>query len=307
MKVSIVGAGRVGSSLAFAALMRGYVREMALIDVAGELAEGEALDLRHATSLIHPVSIYGGDDYSASEGSDIAIITAGSRRRPDETRLALVNRNVSIVRSAVESLLKYNKSCILLVISNPVDVLTYIAYKISGFPKNKVLGSGTALDTARFRSLLGEHFGVDPTQATALILGEHGDSMVPIWGTASIDGIPLTAYPGYEEKEARGIFERTKRSGAEVIAKKGGAGFSIAVAAETIIESIALDKKAVMPVSSYIDGPYGLRDVCLSLPTVVGREGVEGIVEIPLAPEEMELLKFSAEALRGAIAEAAKE
>ncbi|MDH7571246.1 MAG: L-lactate dehydrogenase, partial [Armatimonadota bacterium] len=300
MKVSIIGgAGRVGSNTAYALQLAGKVSEIALIDVMAEQAEGEALDLRHGASLASPQRfVWGG--YEQAAGSDFVVITAGLRRKPDEPRLALINRNVDLFRSILAELRKVSLApdAKLVVVANPVDILTQIAVKESGLPKERVIGTGTLLDTTRFRSFLGEHFKVAQTQVNALILGEHGDSMVPVWSTATINGVPLASFPGYREEEVRAIFDATKASGARVIALKGGAGYSIAVATVHLLNAMVLDTKEVLPVSTYHTGCMGIEDVCLSLPTVIGRKGVEGVVEMALWEKEKAALHNSARVLR---------
>lgn len=288
MKVSIIGGGgRVGSNAAYALQLGGKINELAIVDVAREMAEGEALDLRHGIALAGSQKIYAGG-YEAVEGSDVVVITAGLRRKPDESRLELINRNVALFRGILEevSKVKLPASAVVVVVSNPVDVLTKLAVDGAGVPAKQVIGLGTLLDTTRFRSLLAEHFKVNPLDINALILGEHGDSMVPIWSSATINGTPLESFPGYSKETVEGIFDFTKKSGAEVIKLKGGAGYAVGVAIRRLVEAIATDEKAVLPVSSLQDGIFGIKDVCLSLPTVVGKGGVEGLIEIKLSDDE---------------------
>ncbi len=278
------------------------MREVGLIDVAEDAARGEALDLLHGSAFVAPQRFYAGG-YELVPEADLVIITAGLRRRPDESRLALINRNVALFREILGKAKEagWKEGAVLLVVTNPVDVLTYLAVRESGLPPERVMGLGTMLDTTRFRSLLAEHFGTDPTQVDALILGEHGDSMVPIWSTATVNGVPIKNLPGYSEAAVQEIFERTKGSGAEVIRLKGGAGYAVGVAVREVVNAIALDRKAVLPVSSLLQGAYGIRQVCLSVPTVVGRFGVEGHVEMGLWPKELSGLQRSAEVLRETI------
>jgi len=300
MKVSIIGgAGRVGSNAAFALQLVGAVREVVLVDVMQEAAEGEALDLRHGAALAGPRRFRAGG-YGEVTGSDIVIITAGLRRKPDESRLELIGRNVSLFRSLLDEIkrIELADSAILLVVANPVDILTAIAVAESGFPPERVIGTGTLLDTTRFRSFLAEYFGVDPRHVNALILGEHGDSMVPIWSTAAVNGVPLASLPGYDEARVRQIFEDTRKSGAEVIRLKGGAGYAIGVVIAELVNVIARDAMAELPVSTAPRGAYGIRDVCLSLPTVVGRAGVINVIEMKLWEEEKDKLLNSARVLR---------
>lgn len=305
MKVSIIGgAGRVGSNAAYALQLVGWAREIALVDVMQEQAEGEALDLRHGASLASS-QVFTSGGYEQVAGSDVVVITAGLRRKPDEPRLALINRNVALFRSILGEVKKVSlpPTAILMVVTNPVDILTQIAVQESGIPRERVIGTGTLLDTTRFRSFLGEHFGVAQPQVDALILGEHGDSMVPIWSSATINGVPLASFPGYKEDEVRAIFDATKKSGARVIALKGGAGYSIGLVVAQLVNAIAGDTKQVLPVSTLQTGLLGIDGVCLSVPTVVGRAGAEALVGIQLAPEEKEALENSARVLKETFAQ----
>lgn len=300
MKVSIIGGGgRVGSNAAFALQLGGLVREMAIVDVAREMAEGEALDLRHGTSLVASQKIYAGGP-EAINGSDIVVITAGLRRKPDESRLDLINRNVALFRGILEDVKKAKlpDGAKIVVVSNPVDILTKMAVDAKIVPAEKVIGLGTLLDTTRFCSLLAEHFDVDPLGVNALILGEHGDSMVPIWSSATINGTPFESFPGYEKATVQGIFDFTKKSGAEVIRLKGGAGYAVGVAIRELVHAIILDKQAVLPVSTLQHGALGISDICLSLPTVIGRDGALKIIEIAASDDEKEGLRNSAQVLK---------
>ena len=300
MKVSIIGGGgRVGSNAAYALQLGGLAKEIAIVDVAEEIAQGEALDLRHGASIAGSQRIYAGG-YEAVAGSDIVIITAGLRRKPDESRLDLINRNVILFKGILDEVkkVKLPAGAIVLVVSNPVDILTYLAVKSLNLPPSRVIGLGTALDTVRFRSLLAEYFEVDPTDVDALILGEHGDSMVPIWSSATINGVPLCSFPNYDETEVRGIADFTKKSGAEVIRLKGGAGYAVGLAIKQVVDAIVLDKKAILPVSSLMQGYMGINDVCFSVPTVVGRSGAEKLIVIALSDEEKSALVRSADTLR---------
>jgi L-lactate dehydrogenase len=231
------------------------------------------------------------------------VITAGLRRKPDESRLDLINRNVElfleILGQARSAGLK--RDAIILVVSNPVDVLTYLAVRQLEIPSTRVIGLGTQLDTARFRSLIADGLQLPPTQVSSLILGEHGDSMVPIWSAAQAAGLPLERFPGWSSSVAESIFQRTRGSGAEVIKLKGGAGFAVGLSIREVIHAVALDQKRILPVSTRVDGPYGIRDVCLSIPTVIGLQGVESQLEIPLWPKEHSGLQHSAQVLRETI------
>ena len=303
MKVSIIGGGgRVGSNAAYALQLGGLAKEIAIVDVAEELAQGEALDLRHGASIAGSQKIYAGG-YEAVAGSDIVVITAGLRRKPDESRLDLISRNVVLFRGILGELkkVKLSPNAIVLVVSNPVDILTHLAVETLGLPAKRVIGLGTVLDTTRFRSLLAEYFEVDPTDVDALILGEHGDSMVPIWSSATINGVPLQSFPNYDEEKVRGIFDFTKKSGAEVIRLKGGAGYAVGLAIRSVVDAIILDKKAILPVSSLVDGYRGISGVCFSVPTVVGRDGVEKLINIALTGEEEAALVNSSNVLKATL------
>lgn len=300
MKVSIVGGGGLVGSCAGFALQCGRVaREIALIDVNADLALGQALDILHGAPSVADQVITSGS-YEHIPSSDIVCITAGLRRKPDESRLDLINRNtdlfVQILQQVKAAGLK--EAAKVLVVSNPVDILTYVAAKSLGLPETQVLGLGTQLDTIRFCSLISQELQVPPTQTKALILGEHGDSMVPVWSSATVGGLPLEKYPGWNNNSANQLFKRTKGSGAEVISKKGGAGFAVGIAIRDVIESIILDSRKILPVSSVQSGCFGIRDVALSVPTVVGKCGAVDRIELDLWPKEMQGLRTSASSLR---------
>ncbi len=300
MKVSIIGGGGlVGSCAAYALQCGGLAREIALLDVNQELAVGHALDLQHGGPSTADQRIVGGG-YEHIPDSDIICITAGLRRKPDESRLDLINRNtdlfVNILRDVKAAGPK--SSAIVLVVSNPVDILTYVAAKQLDLPTDQVIGLGTQLDTIRFCSLIAEQLGTPPTQTRALILGEHGESMVPIWSSATVAGLPLDKYPGWSPNLATELFTRTRGSGAEVIKRKGGAGFAVGIAIRDVIDAIILDQRRVLPVSSVQNGCFGVRDVALSVPTVVGRGGVIDRMEIDLWPKEVQGMRASGAALR---------
>lgn len=300
MKVSIIGGGgRVGSDAAFALQLTGIVREIALLDANPDMAAGEALDLRHGAS------IYGGQtftsgDYGVIEGSDCVVITAGLRRKPDESRLDLINRNLGLFKGILEEVrkLKLNPNSTILVVSNPVDILTQCTVESGILPPNQVLGLGTVLDTARFRSLIAESLKVNALDVKAMILGEHGDSMVPIWSSATIGGVPITSVSGWTQKSADEMFQATKTSGAEVIRQKGGAGRAVGASIAEVVNSIALDAGRHLPVSALQTGTLGIEGVCLSLPTVVGRNGAKSILAPAVSETEKELLHKSAQALK---------
>jgi len=305
MKVTVIGGGgRVGSNAAFALQCAGLVSEIQILDANTEMAEGEALDLLHGASSLGDQRIYAGD-YERAKDSDIFVITAGLRRKPDESRLDLINRNVALFRQILDSVRTAGlKACArVFVVSNPVDILTYLAVEALDLPPEQVFGLGTMLDTARFRSLIAEHHGLAPTQVKALILGEHGDSMVPIWSSATVAGLPLGGLPTCSPMLRNQLFERTKNSGAEVIRRKGGAGWAVAATIAETVHAVLLDKQSLLPVSSLQQGKaYGIRDICLSVPTVLGRKGVIEHKEIDLWPKEKTGLQQSASALKETLA-----
>ena len=300
MKVSIIGGGGlVGSCAAYALQCGGIVRELALLDVNAELAAGHALDLQHGSpSVADQVIVGGGYEHIAT--SDVICITAGLRRKPDESRLDLINRNTDLFLGILADVKKGGpkKDAIVLVVSNPVDILTYLAADRLDLPTSQVIGLGTQLDTIRFCSLISAQLKTPPTQTNALILGEHGDSMVPIWSSATVAGLPLDKFPGWTPALAGELFTRTRGSGAEVIKRKGGAGFAVGIAIRDVIEAIALDRHCMLPISSVQAGCYGIHDVALSVPTVVSRRGVERCLEIDLWPKEVQGLRASGGALK---------
>jgi L-lactate dehydrogenase len=303
MKVSIIGGGGlVGSCTGFALQAGRVVREIALIDANAELAAGQALDMLHGSALMADQVISAGG-YEHIPTSDLICITAGLRRKPDESRLDLINRNVDLFLGILDEIAKVGcrNDAICLVVSNPVDVLTYLAAKRLDLPTSQIIGLGTQLDTLRFRSLIAAKLNAPPRQVSALILGEHGDSMVPIWSSASVAGLPLERFPGWSIPLQNELFTRTKGSGAEVIKKKGGAGFAVGVAIQEVIEAVALDRRAILPVSTVQNGCYDLHDVAISVPTVVGRGGALDTHEIEIWPKEVQALRQSGRVLRDTI------
>ena len=300
MKVTIIGGGgRVGSCAAYALQCAGLVSEIQILDANGELAVGEALDLLHGSALAGDQRIYSGD-YARAADSDMFLITAGLRRKPDESRLDLINRNVELFVSIIDSIKKagLRRESHIFVVSNPVDILTQLALKRTGLPWNQVYGLGTMLDTSRFSSLIAEELHLAPTQVKAVILGEHGDSMIPVWSSAAVNGLPLVGLSDCTPAFQNAIFERTKTSGAEVIKRKGGAGWAVGIAIRDVVHAVLLDKKNILPVSSLVQGAYEIHDICLSVPSVIGRRGVESHVAIKLWPKELMGLQASARALK---------
>ena len=299
MKVSIIGGGgRVGSNAAFALQCAGIVSEIQILDANADMAAGEALDLLHGSSSIADQRIYAGD-YARAKDSDIYVITAGLRRKPDESRLDLINRNVALFSGILDSMKSagLRRDALVFVVSNPVDILTQLAAAKLNLPWQQVLGLGTMLDTVRFRSLIAQELNLAATQVKALILGEHGDSMFPVWSSATYAGLPLTKVAGCTPTFQSQIFERTKGSGAEVIRRKGGAGWAVGLTIAEVVHAIAHDKRQVLPVSTVQQGAYGLRGVAISVPTVVGRAGALAHIEVELWPKEHQALQASARAL----------
>lgn len=303
-KIAIVGAGAVGSTVAYAAMIRGLVTELVLIDARRDKAEGEAMDLNHGLPFVPPAKIWAGD-YSDCQGAEIVVLSAGVASLPAETRLDLLERNGAIFKEIMPQIARYNPQAILLVITNPVDVLTYLTVKLSCRPPSRVVGSGTVLDSARFRYLLSEHCGVDSRNVHAYIIGEHGDSEVPVWSLANISGVRLEEYclvcdRGCTQAEREEIFQRVRRAASEIVVRKGATCYAIGLAATTIMESILRDQKSVLPISSLLEGEYGLREVCLSVPSIVDRGGVGKILQLPLSEIEIEGLERSARILKEA-------
>jgi L-lactate dehydrogenase len=300
MKVSIIGGGGlVGSMTAYALQCGGVASSICLIDANKDMAQGQAIDLLHGASLVADQRISAGDMSDVSSSS-IVVITAGLRRKPDESRLDLINRNVDLFLGLLDQVKSagLKDSAYLVVVSNPVDVLTYLAVQRSGLPWQRVIGLGTQLDTARFRSYLARRLQAPPTQVDAMILGEHGDSMVPIWSSATVAGLPLEQWPGFGPTVQREVFEETKKAGAQLIKLKGGSGFAVGLSIREVVHAILLDSRRVLPVSTLQQGLYGVRDVCLSVPTVVGCGGVRQQIELPLTQKERTGIQQSARVLR---------
>ena len=306
-KAAVIGCGFVGSATAFALMQSGLFSEMVLIDADAARAEGEALDISHGTPFARPMKIYAGD-YKDITDAAIIVITAGANQKPNETRLDLVHKNTKIMRSVVGEIMGHGCEGILLVVSNPVDILTYEALKASGLPKNRVIGSGTVLDSGRLKSELGEHLGVDSRSIHAFIIGEHGDSEIAVFSSANVSGVPLNdvcEMRGFYNHEAamREIAETVKNSAYEIIEKKKDTYYGIAMAVRRICEAIVRDEKSILPVSVLLEDIYGLQDVVLSMPTIVGAGGAEGQMPISLSQEEKEKLMESAKILKDTIEE----
>ncbi len=301
-KAAIVGCGFVGSASAFALMQSGLFSEIVLIDADADKAYGEALDISHGLPFSKPMQIYSGTYQDISDAS-IVIVTAGAGQKPGETRLDLVRKNVGIFKSIIPEIAKYNKSGIILVVANPVDILTYAAAKLSGFPENRVFGSGTVLDSARLKYLLGEHLGVDSRSVHAFIIGEHGDSELAAWSSANVSGIPLSKFcemRGYfsHEESMKKIADDVKNSAYEIIEKKKATYYGIAMSVKRICEAVVRDEKSILPVSSIQKGNFGISGIALSMPAIVGKNGVEGLVPIELNEEEKSSLIASAAKLQ---------
>lgn len=300
-KAAVIGCGFVGSSTAFAMMHTGVFSELVLIDVNQDKAQGEAMDLSHGLPFARPMKIYAGD-YSDLRECALIVITAGAAQKPDETRLDLVHKNVGIFRSIIPEIVKYNKEAVLLVVSNPVDILTYAAQKLSGLPSRQVLGSGTVLDTARLKYLVGEHLGVDSRSVHAFIIGEHGDSELAVWSGANVSGVDLDhfcelcGHTRHKENMER-IYTDVRDSAYEIIEKKGATYYGIAAAVARIAQCIVRDEHSVLPVSTNLHGLYGVGDLCMSVPTVVGRRGAEKVLEIEMNDEERAEFRRSAATL----------
>lgn len=301
-KVAVVGLGFVGSASVFALMQSGLFSEMVLVNRDMSKAEGEALDISHGLPFAKPMKIYAGT-YDDIVDAAVIVITSGAGQKPGETRLDLVRKNVEVYRSIIPEIAKRDCEGILLIVSNPVDILTSAAVKLSGFPENRVFGSGTVLDTARLKYLLGEHLNVDSRSVHAFIIGEHGDSEIAAWSSANVSGVPLHNFcemRGHfeHEKAMYEIAEGVKNSAYEIIEKKKATYYGIAMSVKRICEAIVRDEKSILPISSIQHGQYGIEGVALSMPAVVGKNGVETLVPIELNEAEQTALRQSAETLK---------
>jgi len=300
----------VGMRYAYALIMKGGVRQLVLVDLDQKRLEGEVMDLSHGAPYISPVEIIAGD-YSQIKNSDLVVITAGKKQKSGQTRLDLVKDNVELYRKIIPEIVKYASSAILLIVSNPVDVLSYAAYKFSSKPKEKVIGSGTVLDTARFRFLLSKHCNVDPRNIHAYILGEHGDSEFPVWSRAMIGGVLFKDYcyickksaTCQHDKELNKVFTEVKDSAYEIIERKQETSYGIGLALVRITQAIINDENAILPVSSLVEDYLGINDVYLSLPAVINKEGVREVLQIELNLQEKQAFKNSADAIKKVIRE----
>lgn len=301
-KAVMVGCGFVGSATVFSLMQSGLFSEIAMIDADMSKAEGEAMDISHGIPFAKQMKVYAGS-YDDVSDAGIVIVTAGANQKPDETRLDLVNKNVAIFKQIIPEIAKRNFEGILLIVANPVDILTQVAQKLSGLPENRVIGSGTVLDTGRLKHRLGEHLGVDSRSVHAFIIGEHGDSEIAAWSSANVSGIPLNDFcemrGHYQHEEAtREIAEKVKNSAYEIIQRKRATYFGVAMAVKRICEVIVRDEKSILPVSTAMHGEHGIDGVVLSMPCIVGKDGIETMVPIRLNETEQKQLQESAEVLK---------
>lgn len=305
-RIALVGTGNVGSTFAYALLLAGWASEIVLIDLNRARAEGEAMDLNHAMPFAHPTRIWAGD-YADCSGAAVTVIAAGANSKPGETRLDLADRNAKIFGDIVPRIAQHNPDGILLIATNPVDVLTYAAWKQSGLPAQRVIGSGTVLDTARFRYLLSQHFGVDARSVHAWIIGEHGDSEVPVWSSANVAGMRLEDFSqqsgiAFDSAAMQRIFTETRDAAYRIIERKGATYYAVAAGLMRIVQAVLRDQNTVLPVSNLVEGFCDIRDVCLSLPAIVNRNGVQRMLQIELDESETKALQHSADVLKGTIA-----
>jgi len=307
VRIAVVGAGNVGATFAYSVMLSGLAAEIVLIDADKARAEGQAMDLDHAVPFNQPVRVWAGS-YEDCKGALVTMVSAGASQRPGESRMDLLKRNIAVFREVISEIAAVNPEGIILVATNPVDVLTYAAYKISGLSRRRVFGSGTILDTARFRTLLANHFDVDPRSLHAHIIGEHGDSEVPVWSLANIAGVRLAdlggeGWPKYEPAAMEEIFRKTRDAAYHIIERKGATYYAVASGLLRIVEAIVRDQSTVLSASSLLSGQYGLSNVCLSLPTVINRRGVARVLQLDLDAGELEKLTRSAAILSASIAE----
>ena len=306
-KVVMIGCGFVGAACSFAIMQSGLFSEMVLIDADKSKAEGEALDISHGVPFAKPIKIYAGD-YDDIKDASLVIITAGANQKPGETRLDLVKKNISIFKSIIPEIKKREFNGVLLIVANPVDILTTVALKLSGLPENKVIGSGTVLDTARLKYELGNHLNVDSRSVHAFIIGEHGDSEIAAWSSANVSGIPLNKFcemrGHFNHDEAmKRIAENVKNSAYEIIEKKKATYYGVAMAVKRICEAIVRDEKSILPISSLMKGDFGIEGISLSMPAIVGKDGVECLVPIQLNEEEISKLQQSAQTLKNTLSQ----
>lgn len=299
-KVAIVGAGAVGATLAYACLLRGVARHVVLHDINAAKVRAEALDLAHGIQFIPMAEVEGSDDVEITRGSDVVVVTAGAKQRPGQTRMDLAEATVTLMSKIMPRLVERSPNAIFVMVTNPVDVVTYASLKMTGLPPKQLFGSGTVLDSSRLRLLLAERCGVAVQNVHAYIGGEHGDSEIPLWSTASIGGVPLLEWEGgaISAAERDEIANRVVNAAYEIIEGKGATNYAIGLAGSRIIESVLRDERRVLPVSTMLDGWHGISDVCMSVPTVVDRMGADDRLELPLSSLELRRLQESALSIR---------
>ncbi|MCQ9209650.1 L-lactate dehydrogenase [Granulicatella seriolae] len=306
-KVMLVGDGAVGSSYAFALVLQGIAEELGIIDIARAKTEGDALDLSHALAFNAPKKIYAAS-YEDCHDADIVCITAGAPQKPGETRIDLVHKNLKILKSIVDPIMASGFDGIFLVAANPVDILTYATWKFSGLPKERVIGSGTSLDSARFRQAIAELVGVDARNVHGYILGEHGDTEFPVWSHANVGGLQIYEWvkqnPEVDEEKLVEVFFQVRDAAYEIIEKKGATFYGIGATLARITKAILSNENAIFPLSVYLEGQYNQDDVYIGAPAIIGRDGVKNIIEIPLAPAEQEKMDYSAATLKAVTKEA---
>jgi len=304
-KIVVVGSGAVGSTFAYTVLLKGLANELVIIDINKDKAEGDALDLNHGLLLAQPMKIYAGD-YPDCKNADIIVITAGAAQKSGETRLDLMQRNVVIFNQILTEILKYNDSAIFIIATNPVDILTYITIKLTNLPKNQIVGSGTLLDSARFRYLISQKIKIDPRSIHGMIIGEHGDSELPLWSLLNVAGVNLAevdygCHFHLSNESMEEVYNNTKNAAYQIITKKGATYYAIALSLSRICEAILGDQKSILPLSAYLNDYKGISDVCLGIPCIVGRSGIEEVLDLPLNNTEEEQLKNSAMQLKNFI------
>ncbi len=309
-KVGLIGTGMVGASFAYSLMQHGMANELVLIDMDKARAEGEMMDLNHGLPFVRPMKIITGD-YADLENADVIVITAGANQRPGESRLDLLKKNAGVFNDITPKVKAVNPDAILVIATNPVDLLTYITARLYGSEKGHVIGSGTLLDTARFRFMLGVHYGVDPRSVHAYIAGEHGDSELALWSLANIGGVRLPDFAGtngqgYDRAALDRIFMQTRNAAYEIIQRKKATYYAIGLGLLTIVEAVLRDQHTVLTVSSLLDGQYGARDMALSVPTIVGRNGIEEVLDLPLSDQECQALERSAQTLKDRFAEVSR-
>ena len=305
-KIVIIGAGNVGSTFAFSLMISGLAREIVLVDKNELLAKGEVMDLNHGLSLAHPTKIYAAGVESC-EDADVVVITAGENQLQGQSRTDLVQANVTIFKDIIPAISKHSGNAIILVVTNPVDILTYVTLKLSGLPPNRVIGSGTVLDTVRLKYMISEYCKVDHSNIHAYIIGEHGDSELPVWSNATIGGMAIETYCseyarlGNAKNELSEIFLKVKNAAYQIIKAKGATNYSIALALVKITRSILRNENYILPVSTLITDYYGISDVCISIPAKINIRGVEQYLKLDLSDQEQKLFKYSANTLKNII------